>query len=93
MGVLKIITKPDADAKYLENVVNYITHGHSIVSGGFNICPECAFSQHGTRSRNALGICVGLAGGGDDRGRRANASLDRSCQYKRMIYPFWEQFT
>lgn len=45
MGILKIITKPDADGMYLENVVNYIVHGHSIITGGFNICPECALEQ------------------------------------------------
>ena len=45
MGILKIMTKPDADAKYLENAIHYIIYGHSIVSGGFNICPECALEQ------------------------------------------------
>ena len=45
MGILKIITKPDADAMYLNNAVNYIVHGHSIIYGGFNICPERALEQ------------------------------------------------
>ncbi|MBQ8010365.1 MAG: relaxase/mobilization nuclease domain-containing protein [Oscillospiraceae bacterium] len=61
MGILKIMTKPDADEMYLENVVNYIMHGHSIVSGGFNICPEYALEQmqivknyYGKQCRNQL---------------------------------------
>lgn len=45
MGILKIMTKPDADEMYLENAIHYIIYGHSIVSGGFNICPECALEQ------------------------------------------------
>ena len=47
MGLLKIITKPDADKEYLLNCFRYAIAGHTISGcyGGVNICPELAYQQ------------------------------------------------
>lgn len=46
MGLLKIISKSDADKGYLKNAVDYITRNiETIYYGGVNICPERAYKQ------------------------------------------------
>ncbi len=45
MGILKVIRKPEADAAYLQHAVDYLINGHSLLYGGFNVCPERAYEQ------------------------------------------------
>lgn len=47
MGVLKVITKPEAETQYLLHCFQYIISGHTIPGcyGGINVCPERAYQQ------------------------------------------------
>lgn len=47
MGVLKIITKAEADTDYLLNCFNYVIGGHTVPGcvGGINVYPLQAFMQ------------------------------------------------
>ncbi len=46
MGLLKIISKTEADKDYLKNATEYITrNSETIYYGGVNICPERAYKQ------------------------------------------------
>ena len=47
MGILKVITKAEADNIYLANSILYVTGKHTIPGcyGGANVCPELAYEQ------------------------------------------------
>lgn len=53
MGVLKIITKAEADTAYLLNCFNYVIGGHTVPGcvGGLNVYPLQAFMQMMTVKR------------------------------------------